>query len=89
MANPLPNEKELYERIKNEKITVHPVIWELLSHHIGNDLCMVTAPLEMMLDKKYPIPLTEDKAKNMLKHAFLIKELIFKLREATGRGGIF
>lgn len=85
MANPLPNENELYERIKKENITIHPVVWELLTHHIGNDLALVTMPLEMMLDPKYPIEITKDKAKSMLEHAMSIKDLIHKLKDATGR----
>ena len=89
MANPLPNEDELYEKIKKENITIHPIIWELLSHHIGNDLAMVTMPLEMMLDKSYPIPLTPEKAKSVLEHAMSINELINKLKKATGRPTAF
>ena len=89
MANPLPNEDELYERIKKEKITIHPVIWELLTHHIGNDLAMVTLPLEMMLDPLYPIPLTPGKAKLALEHAMSIKGLIKKLKDAIGKPRTF
>lgn len=89
MANPLPNEDELYERIKKEKITIHPVIWDILTHHIGNDLSLVTMPLELMLDPTHPIPLTNEKAKSMLKHAMLIKELINKLKDAIGKPNTF
>ncbi|MCM8787473.1 MAG: hypothetical protein NC935_05390 [Candidatus Omnitrophica bacterium] len=38
MANPLPNEEEIYEIIKKEKIEVHPLVWDLIDHHIRNDL---------------------------------------------------
>ncbi|MEM7816825.1 MAG: hypothetical protein QXZ20_02840 [Candidatus Aenigmatarchaeota archaeon] len=38
MANPLANEKEIYEKIEKEKLTIHPIIWELINHHIRNDL---------------------------------------------------
>ena len=90
MANPLGNEKELYERIKKEKIEIHPIIWDLLSHHIGNDLYAITMGLQTtVLDPLHPKPLTEEIAKKMLERAFNIKELIYKLREATGRGGKF
>ena len=89
MANPLPNEAELYERIKKENITIHPIIWELLTHHIGNDLGMVTMPLEMMLDPKHPISLTPKRAKSMLEHAMSIKDLINKLKDAIGKPRAF
>jgi hypothetical protein len=89
MANPLPNEDELYERIKKEKITIHPVIWELLTHHIGNDLSLITMPLQSVLDPLHPKPITAEKAKSMFEHAMLIKGLIEKLRDAIGKGGNF
>lgn len=89
MANPLPNEDELYEKIKKEKITIHPVIWEILTHHIGNDLSLITMPLENALDPEHPIPLTDEKAALMLTHAKLIKELIDKLKVAIGKPRAF
>lgn len=42
MANPLPNEDKLYERFKNEHITISPLIWELIDHHIRNDLNLIS-----------------------------------------------
>lgn len=87
MANPLDNEKELYERINKEKIEIHPIIWDLLSHHIGNDLYAITIGLQTtVLDPLHPKPLTEEIAKKMLDRAFNIKDLMHKIRAATGRG---
>lgn len=86
MANPLSNEDELYERIKQEKIEIHPIIWELLTHHIGNDLSMITMGLQTsLLDPEYPKPLTKEKAQKMFDGALNIKGLIEKLKKATGR----
>lgn len=45
MANPLGNEEELYEKIKREHITVDPIIWGLLKHHLNNDLGMISLGL--------------------------------------------
>jgi len=45
MANPLPNENEIYEKIKKESITVDPLIWELLSHNIRNDIHCISLSL--------------------------------------------
>ncbi len=42
MANPLPNEKEVYRRIEKEHLTIDPLIWNLLNHHIRNDLNWIT-----------------------------------------------
>jgi hypothetical protein len=38
MANPLPDEDNIYEMIKRENIRIHPRVWELINHHIRNDL---------------------------------------------------
>ncbi len=38
MANPLPNEEEIYQKIEQENLSVHPLIWNLINHHIRNDL---------------------------------------------------
>ena len=38
MANPLPEEEKIEEQIKKENIKVDPIVWELISHHIRNDL---------------------------------------------------
>ena len=89
MANPLGNENELYERIKKEKIEIHPIVWELLTHHIGNDLSIITMALDGTVLSNRPKPLDKEMAQKMRDHAFNIKELIYKLREATGRGGKF
>jgi len=38
MANPIGNEMELYESFKKEKVRVDPRVWELINHHVRNDL---------------------------------------------------
>jgi len=86
MANPLSNEDELYKKIKQENIQIHPIVWELLTHHIGNDLSMITMGLQTsLLDPDYPKPLTKEKARKMFASALNIKGLIEKLKKATGR----
>ena len=90
MANPLSNEDELYERIEKEKIDIHPIVWELLTHHIGNDLSMITMGLQTsLLDPDYPKPLTKEKAQKMLDSALNIKKLVDRLKKATGREAKF
>ena len=41
MSNPLPNEAKIYEQIKNEGIKVHPLVWDLIEHHVGNDVHII------------------------------------------------
>ena len=43
MANQLRNENEIYETIKKESIQVHPLVWELINHHVRNDLMLLSA----------------------------------------------
>jgi hypothetical protein len=38
MANPLSHEHEIYEAIKQKRITIDPDLRELINHHIRNDL---------------------------------------------------
>ena len=89
MARSLSNEDEIYEKIEKEKITIHPVVWELMTHHIGNDLSIITMALDGTVLSNRPKPLDKETAQKMHDHAFNIKALISKLREATGRGGKF
>ena len=42
MSNPLNNEKEVYEKIVKEKLVIPSVIWQLLDHHLRNDLNVIT-----------------------------------------------
>ena len=46
MANPMLNEEEAYRRIKEEGLALDPLIWELLDHHIRNDLQVILSHIE-------------------------------------------
>lgn len=90
MANPLTNEDELYEAIKREKIEIHPIVWELLTHHIGNDLTVITMALQAsILDPRSPKPLSKERAQKMFECAINIKKLMDRLKEATGKTARF
>jgi len=81
MANPLPNEQEIFEKIKKENITIHPLIWELINHHIGNDLYMINLIVGLtILDGE---PLTEENANKIIKHSKEIQSFLDKLAQAT------
>ena len=45
MANPMRDEDKIYEQIEKENITVHPVVWELISHHVRNDLNLASVAI--------------------------------------------
>ena len=41
MANPMPDEVQVYEKIQRGEYPVDPKVIELLRHHIGNDLQVI------------------------------------------------
>lgn len=83
MANPLPNEKEVYDRIAKEKLTIPPLVWDLMEHHLGNDVYAISliAGSYVTGDEKEPIPVTD--GEKIIKHTQEIKAFLNKLREAT------
>jgi hypothetical protein len=50
MANPMPNEQELYEEIKKAGVSLDPRIWQILSHHIGNDIQVIYLSVRCLAD---------------------------------------
>lgn len=81
MANPLPNEEEIYERIKRENIIVHPIVWQLIEHHINNDLYVINLIIgSTVLDGQ---PLSEEDARKILKRSKEIKDFLDKLAGVT------
>lgn len=77
MANPLPNENELYTRIKNEKIIITQEIWDLLYNYIGDNLSAINLLCQYHLTCNQPIPVTE--AKKILPYTRHIKDIINKI----------
>jgi hypothetical protein len=84
MANPLPNEEALYQKIEKENLTVHPVIWDLLSHHIGNDLYVVAIIIGgTVLNSVNPRPLTQEEAETINQRVASVKTFMDRLRKVT------
>lgn len=83
MANPLPNEQEIYEKLKKDNIMLHPLIWELIEHHIGNDIYMINLIIgSTVLDGE---TLSEVDAKKVIQHTKAIKDFLEKLEKAVRR----
>ncbi|MBU0710177.1 MAG: acyl carrier protein [Candidatus Omnitrophica bacterium] len=81
MANPLPNEKELFERIKNENIRIIPEIWELLYHRIGDDITTINLLCHSYLDNEEDIPIKE--AKKIMQYTRHIKDIVNQITVAS------
>jgi len=77
MANPLPNENQLYEQIKNECISIAPEIWDLLYYRIGNDITAINLVCKYYLNSQQPIPISE--AEKILHHTHHIKDIVNKI----------
>ena len=77
MSNPLSNEQEIYEKIKKEKVSIHPLIWQLMEHHINNDVYMINLIIgSTVLDGE---SLSEENAKKIIGHTNALKEFMDKL----------
>jgi len=74
MANPLPNEKELYARIKNEKISISDDIWDLFYNRVGDDISAINLLCQYYLNEKKSIPASE--AKKILNYTHHIKNMV-------------
>jgi len=56
MANPLVNEQELFDKIANESIRVHPLIWDLMYLHIGEYLSVIDMTAYNFQKKRMDVP---------------------------------
>lgn len=87
MANPLPNEKELYARIKKEEIGVSEGVWDLLYQHIGDNLTNINLLCQYYLKNKESIPV--DEAKKILRYTRHVKDINNKLTVVSQEGVYF
>ena len=81
MANPLPDESRLYQRIKDENIKVPLDVWDLIYHRIGDALSAINLKCEYYLQINQVMPI--DEAKNILNYTRIIKLVIDKLTKKT------
>lgn len=83
MANPLPNEKELYEKIEKEKISIPPDFWDLLEHHLGNDIYAISliAGSHVSGEEAEPIPIED--GRKIISRCAEIRTFLKKLREVS------
>jgi hypothetical protein len=50
MANPMPNEQELYEELKRAGVKLDPRLWQIFSHHLGNDIQVIYLSVKCLSD---------------------------------------
>lgn len=85
MCNPLNNEEKIYEVIENKHLGVSPLIWQLIGHHLGNDLYIISliAGSHVSGQDKDPIPV--EQGEKIIKYCGEIKRFFKKLREVTNK----
>lgn len=59
MANPLPEEKELYRRIRNESIVIKENIWDFVYHRVNDNIAAIILICQRWLEKQEAMPLQE------------------------------
>jgi len=74
MANPLPNEAELYQKIKEDNIVISPQVWSLIYQHIGNAVSVINLMSNYYILIGEPMP--KDVAKGILKFTQKIKQVL-------------
>jgi len=61
MANLLPKDEELFQRIAKEHIFVDPVLWTLIYQYIGDQIILINLTIRYYLDDGTPMPKQEAK----------------------------
>ncbi len=83
MANPLSHEAGIYEKIKKENIKVHPLVWELIDHYIGNDIQAMQFIAGSYVVGSDPEPIPAEHGKKIIAHCDEVRKFLLKLKEAT------
>jgi len=81
MANPLPQESELYVEMKNGKISIDPGMMDFLYHYIGDDITAITLLCQYYLTNNEPIPL--EQAERILIYTRDIEMIINSVTKAS------
>lgn len=85
MSNPMREEEQIYKQIREQNVTIHPLVWELIDHHISNDLYIINIILgSTILDGQ---SFTKENAESVLAHSKAIKDFLIKLGKETKKHG--
>ncbi|MBF0570579.1 MAG: hypothetical protein HQL12_01785 [Candidatus Omnitrophica bacterium] len=77
MAKPLPNEDALYERIRDEKITIPPFIWDAMYNLLGDSVSFINFQVSYYLDQNKPIPVED--SRKILDYVMRSVEIVRKI----------
>ena len=77
MAKPFPNEQALYKRIKDEKMTIPPFVWDAMYNYLGDNVSYINFQAGYYIDQGLPIPVKE--AQKMLVYVMQSMEAVHKI----------
>ena len=67
-------------------IPLHPIIREMFTHYIGNDVYMINLIVGDTIDPADPKSIPPDLIQKVLGHTRTIREFMYRLRDATSQG---
>ncbi|MCM8795109.1 MAG: hypothetical protein NC928_00235 [Candidatus Omnitrophica bacterium] len=80
MTQPDPRVEALFQKIAQENIQVHPLLWTAIYQHIGDPVIVINLLMHYYLENNLPIP--KEEAKTILKYTKRIEETIKKIASA-------
>lgn len=84
MSNSLPSKEDIYEKIKKEKLTIHPLIWSLINDRLTNNIQAINNILgDTILDLLKEKPLSKENARQIISHGKALIEFFDKLENLT------
>jgi hypothetical protein len=83
MCNPLNNEKEIYKKITKEKLVIPSAVWQLLDHHLGNDLYVITLIAGSHVTGESQEPIPPEEGKKIIERCEEIRRFLQKLRKIS------
>jgi hypothetical protein len=87
MANPLPNEQELFSKIRAERIRVSDAVWDLIYQHIGDDLTAINLICSYYASNNEGVP--PEEAKKILTYTRHIKNILNQVTLASSDEFLF
>lgn len=83
MCNPLNNEEKIYEVIEKKRLGIPPLIWQLLDHHLGNDLFIITLIAGCHVSGHTQEPIPPEEGKRIIERCQEIRRFLQKLRKLS------
>jgi len=77
MANPLNNETEIFNQLKQEKITLHPQVWDIIYSFVGDNVTAINLIISYYISINEEVPITE--ARKIMAHASCLKGVFLKI----------